>query len=267
MNKILKAAIAASIAGTMTLSLSACSQRDVEDAIDLGSDIASMIDGKATANTDGNMNSSTSSTVDNADGWSMTVAPNYYQVVGKAQVDDTVPAGTIDYSPVDSLGKPGVAKARITYKMRAEGSERSRDMEDPAGWPSSNPKVEIKLDNGKTYHGYMWNRSHQIAKSLGGSDKADNMVVGTRMQNVGDNQPAGGMAYTETLARDWLDSHKSGTVYYAVTPVFNGNEMLPRYSYVDMKTSDASIDIRVKVYNAANGWKIDYKTGEVSAAK
>lgn len=263
------------LSSSMLLSLSACSKSAVNDAIDIGTSIADEFsksndksktdnDGKNTstnANTNNNRNNGNTA-VDSGDStWSMDIAPNYYQVVGKAQVDESVPVGTVEYSPVDSLGRPGVGKATINYHMREQGSDRERNMEDPAGWPRKNPKVEIQLDNGKSYRGYMYNRSHQIAKSLGGSDEAQNMVVGTRTQNVGDNQPAGGMAYTETLARDWIDKNKDGHIFYDVTPVFNGDEMLPRYSYVDMKTSDGSIDIRVKVFNAANGYTIDYKTG------
>ncbi|MEE1296409.1 MAG: DNA/RNA non-specific endonuclease [Bifidobacterium sp.] len=190
--------------------------------------------------------------------WTMQKAPNYYEVIGKASVDKTLPKGTVKNAEVDSLGRAGVAEATVTQKMREEGSERDRNMQDPAGWPKSNPKVYITLDTGKKYHGNFWNRSHEIAKSLGGADTADNMVIGTRMQNVGDNNPAGGMAYTETLARDWLDKHKDGVVYYNVTPIYEDNDMVPKVSIVNILTSDDSIDQCVKVYNAANGYTIDY---------
>lgn len=34
---------------------------------------------------------------------------------------------------------------------------------------------------------------------------------------------------------------------------------------VDIRTDDGSIDERVLVYNTANGWDIDYATGDVQA--
>lgn len=84
------------------------------------------------------------------------------------------------------------------------------------------------------------------------------------MQNVGANDGAGGMAYTETIARDWLDSHSDGALYYSVLPLYEGNESIPRAVVVDMKSSDGSIDIEVVVYNAAKGYAIDYSSGSIS---
>lgn len=77
--------------------------------------------------------------------------------------------------------------------------------DDITGWPDDNPRVGIDLGSGDACNGYLFNRSHLIAKSLGGGDVPENMVTGTCTENVGRNQPSGGMAYAETLARDWFD--------------------------------------------------------------
>lgn len=198
--------------------------------------------------------------------WSMSAAPNYYQVTGSADLsDDTVPTTpSIVYSPLDELGRAGKATGLITKTMRDEGSKRERNMPDQiAGWPEHNPKVAIRLDSGKQYRGFLFNRSHLIAKSLGGEDIPANMVTGTRTQNVGDNQPAGGMAYTETKARNWLDNHPDGTIIYVAEPHYQGSELLPRTVSVDIISSDKSINEHVVTYNSANGFDIDYQHGGV----
>lgn len=198
--------------------------------------------------------------------WNITDYPDYYLVAGKADFTNvSIPTTpSVINSQLDQYGRAGQAVALINKQMRDAGSDRDRDMPDEiAGWPSPNPKVTIDLGNGRQYRGYLFNRSHLIAKSLGGEDSVENMVTGTRTQNVGKNQPAGGMAYTETEARDWLDQNPSGTITYAATPVYEGSELLPRYVTVDIKTSDGTIDQHVIVWNTANGFDIDYQNGGV----
>lgn len=197
-----------------------------------------------------------------------TASPNvdYYTVDGPADFTGaTVPdPGAIAYGTPDMLGRSTRAVGNITKALRDDGSDRDRDMPDEiCGWPDHNPKVEIDLGGGDAYRGYLFNRSHLIAKSLGGADAPENMITGTRTQNVGRNQPPGGMAYTETLARDWLDAHPDGTVLYMATPNYQGDELLPRTVTVDIRTSDGAIDQHVTVYNTADGYGIDYLHGGV----
>lgn len=213
----------------------------------------------STGRTDG------SATSDMAD-WDSDEAPNYYLVTGKANFSaaGSMPSkGTIRYASPDSLNRSGTAVGVIDYRMMKSGSARERHMpETITGWPKPNPKVAIRMASGRTYHGYLFNKSHLIAKSLGGEDSARNMVTGTRTQNVGDNDSTpGGMAYTETLARDWLNTHRTGTLDYMATPHYSGSELLPRTVSVDIRSSDRSIDQHVIVYNTAEGYDIDYMNG------
>jgi DNA-entry nuclease len=138
-------------------------------------------------------------------------------------------------------------------------------MEDilPSGW-GHNEKVDIDLPDGSTYHGYLFNRSHLIAKSLGGSEVVENLITGTRTQNVGANDGRGGMAYPETLARNWLRDNTEGSVWYSATPVYEEDELVPRSVIVDLRSSDGSLDLELEVYNAAQGYRIDYSDGTFS---
>lgn len=202
-----------------------------------------------------------------AHAWSYSTAPNYYTVRGKAKTS-SIKVGKVTYSKLDSLGRTQQVTAKVTYKMVADSRGWREDMPAEAdqitGW-GHNRKVTVSLSNGRTYNGYAYNRSHLLADSLGGHAQRSNLVTGTRMQNVGNNDQRnpGGMAYTETLARDYLYAHRNGWVYYRATPVYKGSELVCRSVYVDIKSDDGSIDQRVEVYNAMNGYKVDYETGEI----
>jgi DNA-entry nuclease len=247
--KLFRYLTAAALTITAAISLSACSPADFT--------IPTTTTGTTNTQTTPAETPKTTDTTANTD-WDETTAPNYYLVTGEAQLPNAIPAG-VTYGGYDNLHRPTTVTATITYQMRKDGSDRDRDMPDQiTGWPTTNPKVTIPLSTGKTYKGYMFNRSHLLAKSLGGKDDAINMITGTRTQNVGANQPAGGMAYTETLARDWLDKNHAGTVAYVVTPNYVGNELLPRTVTVDIKTSDNTINQHVIVYNTAKGYTINY---------
>ena len=197
----------------------------------------------------------------------ITYNADYYQVDGTAQRPYQDPkAGQITYCDLDSLGRPTCAYGLLTAQTRQQAKARGRQHIDvnPAGWPR-NQKVTI-TDGSQSYQGWFWNRSHMIADSLGGDPVKENLVTGTRTQNVGIS-PAhnGGMAYTETKARSYLDNqaHASCPLYYAVTPNYTGNELIPRTVTVDMESCDKSLSEHVIVPNTANGWNIDYTNGEI----
>ena len=198
--------------------------------------------------------------------WDAQASPEYYRVVGKAQIDWTLPAGAVEYAPLDAQGRATGSRACVTYQLMEVGRNRARaDSSDlkPSGW-GHNARVEIPLSDGDVYYGELWNRSHLLAKSLGGAEQLDNLVTGTRTQNVGSNRnggESGGMGYCEGLARAWLDAHHDGTLLYSAVPVYLGSELVCRSVVVDLRSSDGTLDQRVEVYNAAAGYEIDYETG------
>ncbi|MBR3234670.1 MAG: DNA/RNA non-specific endonuclease [Atopobiaceae bacterium] len=200
--------------------------------------------------------------------WNEAESPNYYRVVGPAVVGQWPQAGTVVYGPLDELGRATGAVAHVTYDSMTAGRARDREsLADvtPTGW-GHNQEVDIAMPDGNIYHGQLFNRSHLVAKSLGGDDEAHNLITATRTQNVGANVVGydGGMAYGEGLARDWLERHREGTVYYSAVPVFEGDELVARSVLVDLRSSDGSLDQRIEVYNAAKGFDIDYAAGSFS---
>ena len=187
---------------------------------------------------------------------------NYYAALGKAHFDATcnIPSGGYNYKGViNGAGQVGAACAKVTEKHK-----RVDPIDDPAGF-SKNAKVSIPSVNGKKpYNGYFYNRSHMISAALGGSPKAENLITGTRMQNVGERNK-GGMRYTETQAEKYVASPKAKTcaLTYEVTPHYrNTTDAVPTWVEVNMQSCDKSIDERVAVFNDAAGHTIDYATGE-----
>lgn len=206
--------------------------------------------------------------------WSAEIAPEGYATYGPAIVSFSVAPGEYVYTGCDALGRTTTAYASITPAdyWREKGEEREefgRDADTISGW-GHNEKVSVTFPNGRVYNGYFYNRSHLIADSLGGTPTPDNLVTGTRFQNVGCGA-GGGMAYPEELAREWLENAPDGaSLYYAVTPVYVGTELVPRSVYVDVKSSDGAIDKHIETFNVpgdiAGTYSVDYMTGQILAS-
>lgn len=193
---------------------------------------------------------------------------NYYWDAGPAKIQSSnVNVGDIRYS-VDTEGRSSLAIGKLTYKMWKDsaGSRQGEPLDPPQGWPY-NPKVAIKYEmTNRTYHGYMYNRSHSIADSLAGDKTytdASNFTTGTRPQNVGANQK-GGMRAAEILVEDYWKSNVDSTQYvdYQVLPVYNENETLPRGTIVDIKSSDGKLDKRLVIINDVEQYIINYNSGK-----
>lgn len=190
---------------------------------------------------------------------------NYNETVGKAKFTYKIADG-VKYGKLDKFGRPTYATIRVTPKLYAKEKKEKREpiKVDPCGWLKKNPKVVIKHKDGSTYKGFMYNRSHMIADSLGGDPVYENLVTGTRPQNVGGRGNDGGMAYLETKIRDYFNRGSKGTVDYEVINVYaSDKDKLPVYSICNAKSSDKKIDEQVVVYNSAEGYDIDYKTAQV----
>ena len=94
--------------------------------------------------------------------------------------------------------------------------------------------------------------------------RVENVICGTRMQNVGSNteDEVGGMAWVESEARIWLWHHSSGSLLFSAVPIYNGDDPVPLAVVVDMRSTDGEVDMHAIVFNAAKGYVIDYSTGD-----
>ncbi|MCT0013902.1 DNA/RNA non-specific endonuclease [Weissella confusa] len=169
----------------------------------------------------------------------------------------------------DSLGRAGVANALLTkasrqYQSRDE-TGNSRQMQ-PVGWH--------QLSIGGNYK-MLYNRGHSIGYALAGSVRGfdaseanpQNITAQTAWANQASNgnDSNTGQNYYETQVRRAQDNRK--TVRYRVTPVYDGDNLVPSGSHLEAKSSDGSLEFNVFVPNVEPGVVINYSTGYAKVAK
>lgn len=169
----------------------------------------------------------------------------------------------------DSLGRAGVANALLTKASRQYQSRdqtgNSRQMQ-PVGWH--------QLSIGGNYK-ILYNRGHSIGYALAGSVRGfdaseanpQNITAQTAWANQASNgnDSNTGQNYYETQVRRAQDNRK--TVRYRVTPVYDGDNLVPSGSHLEAKSSDGSLEFNVFVPNVEPGVVINYSTGYAKVAK
>lgn len=160
---------------------------------------------------------------------------------GKSEEIILSAAGYEYYSALDDLGRCGYCEACVGRETMPEGDRGEIWTVHPSGWRS----------------GQGWERCHLIAWSLTGEDANDhNLIAGTHYMNVD------GMLPFEIEVAEAADKDKH--VMYRVTPVYNGNELIPRGVHMIAKSvEDDSVSFNVFVYNVEPGKTVDYMTGYI----
>lgn len=115
------------------------------------------------------------------------------------------------------------------------------------------------------YRGWLYNKSHLIAWSLGGNMLPENLVLGTRAQNVGNFENKGGQASMEVPIREVMDNHPDVEIFYQVTPVYReSDDIVPVGVYskaYSVNDDGQAIDYATYNFNNQEGIELDYKTG------
>ena len=199
--------------------------------------------------------------------WSYEEYPDYYAENGPATINENQfpEKGSIKYTGKDSLGRTLAVYGTITYKMVEKSAQETRPDfktdDNPSGW-SKNKKVTVETSTGPYNKGWFWNRSHLIADRLGGDTTSNNAITGTRMQNVGNRSNTGGMAYIEEIANNYLKENRDKFLYYSAEPIYNRDELIPRYVIVNAKSEDGKLDTQVITFNNQKGFTINYNDGK-----
>lgn len=162
--------------------------------------------------------------------------------------DELITTSFETYSPLDSLGRCGVAYACIGTDLMPTEDRGSISEVTPSGWLN------------KEYDGqYLYNRCHLIGFQLSGENANErNLITGTRYMNVE------GMLPFENMIADYVqetDNH----VLYRVTPVFEGSNLVVNGVQLEAESVEDDGDgvlFNVYVYNVQPGITIDYATGE-----
>ena len=155
------------------------------------------------------------------------------------------------YSPLDSLGRCGVAFACIGTDLMPTEDRGSIGQVKPTVWHT----VKYDCVDGK----YLYNRCHLIGYQLSGENANErNLITGTRYMNVD------GMLPFENMVADYVQE-TGNHVMYRVTPYYDGNNLLANGVQVEAMSVEDDGDgilFNVYVYNAQPGVVIDYATGD-----
>lgn len=154
------------------------------------------------------------------------------------------------YSPLDNLGRCGVAFANVSKDTMPTEERESIGQIKPTGWHT----VKYDIVSGK----YLYNRCHLIGYQLTGENaNAKNLITCTRYMN------ATTMLQFETEVASYIEETKNH-VLYRVTPYFEGDNLvatgvqMEAYSVED----NGELQFNIFVYNVEPGIKIDYATGD-----
>ncbi len=157
------------------------------------------------------------------------------------------------YSPLDSLGRCGPAEACIGKDLMPTEERGNIGMIKPTGWQQN--KYPGIVDSNPPY---LYNRCHLIGYQLTGENANEkNLVTGTRYMNVEEMLPY------ENKVAEYIRS-SGNHVYYKVTPVFTGNNLLcdgVRIEAHSVEDSGKAIKFDVFCENKQPGVDIDYSDG------
>ena len=158
-----------------------------------------------------------------------------------------------EYSPLDSLGRCGMAYANICPEIMPSEDRGEIGMIKPSGWNQNKYPGIIKEDPP-----YLYNRCHLIAFSLAGENaNPKNLITGTRHFNI-----ETGMEAYELQVLSYV-KRTGNHVLYRVTPYFKDDELVARGVLMEAKSvEDNGTSFCVFIYNVQPGIEIDYKTGK-----
>lgn len=168
----------------------------------------------------------------------------------------------IKYTQLDQLHRAGTATAYLTKQNLGRSAGRGRQIWKPTGWHN-----QPKYVNGKRV--FPQNRGHLIAYTmtfnldqqgrfqqgaLGSEDNPLNLAT----QSAYSNQVL--MQIYEQKVRDVLAHGQK--VIYQVTPVFKGNELMPRGYHLQAVSNTGALKFNVYLENIQPGIRFNYQTGQ-----
>ena len=160
------------------------------------------------------------------------------------------------YSPLDMIGRCGVAFACIGLEIMPTEDRGDIANITPAGWEYNG------VSNNNSYDfvdgGYIYNRCHLIGFQLAGeNDNPQNLITGTRYMNIE------GMLPFENEIAEYVRKTENH-VLYRVTPIFEGVDYVARGVLMEaysVEDSGRGICFCIYAYNVQPGVTIDYFSG------
>lgn len=165
--------------------------------------------------------------------------------------EEITPESFESYSPLDGLGRCGVAFACVgTDLMPTDKRDFSLTSVTPSGW------VNVSYDC--VDGGYLYNRAHLIGWQLTAeTTNKQNLITGTRFMNVK------GMLPFENRVADHIKETENH-VMYRVTPIYDGANLVARGVLMEaysVEDNGDELSFCVYVYNNQPGVRINYADG------
>lgn len=155
------------------------------------------------------------------------------------------------YSPLDGLGRCGVAFANICPELMPTEKRGSIGMVKPSGWQTTKY-------NGLIDGNYLYNRCHLIAYELAAENANTlNLITGTRYLNIQ------GMLRFENKVADYVN-YTGNHVLYRSTPIFEGDNLVASGVLMEgfsVEDAGQGVQFCVFCYNVQPGIGINYADG------
>lgn len=157
----------------------------------------------------------------------------------------TVNGAWQQYGDLDGLNRVTGANALLNVSLMP-AAKREPLHWNPTGW-----------HNKKIHGGWLYNRSHLIGYQFTGqNNNPKNLMTGTRSLNSPE------MLAHEMDVSYYLKQSSSHYVRYRITPVFRGNELLPRGVQMEAQSvGDNAVHFNVYIFNVENGVTLNYADG------
>ena len=187
---------------------------------------------------------------------------------------------------LDKLERSTSAHIQLNIKDKPKAKREPKISVDPVGW--HNYKMPID-DSGSGKEAWLMNRGHLVGYQFSGLDnELRNLTPMTALLNTGSlsdkdsaNQTA--MLFYENNLADWINAHPNDWLDYKVTPIYQGDELIPRQvelQYAGIKSDGTLMKIsfgtkqekmdeegvtHVILENTSPNAKIDYATGNAES--
>ena len=158
-----------------------------------------------------------------------------------------------EYSPLDALGRCGVAVACLGTELMPTEDRDDIGSVTPSGWEYNGSSNNREYD-----FGYLYNRCHLIGFQLAGENANEkNLITGTAYMNVD------GMLPFENSVADYIEE-TDNHVMYRVTPLYDGYDLVARGVLMEaysVEDGGNGIEFCVYIYNVQPGIEINYFNG------
>ena len=183
---------------------------------------------------------------------------------------------------LDKLERSTSAHIQLNIKDKPKAKREPKISVDPVGW--HNYKMPID-DSESAKEAWLMNRGHLVGYQFSGLDnELRNLTPMTALLNTGslsdkDSSNQTAMLFYENNLADWINAHPNEWLDYKVTPIYQGDELIPRQvelQYVGIKSDGTLMKIsfgteqekvdeegvtHVILENTSPNAKIDYATG------